>query len=74
MMEYGSKQLGIRTYHAETNEYNIGSRRMLEKLGYEEKGREGIEEYRGRQGRMIQYEYIVPENKNFLESSKIRVI
>lgn len=64
MMEYGLEQFGITTYYAETNEYNIGSRRMLEKLGYKEKGREGQEEYRGKEGQLIQYEYKVSNDRN----------
>lgn len=54
-MEYGLKEFGINLYYAETNEYNVASRRMLEKLGYKEIGREGQEEYRGREGQLIQY-------------------
>ncbi len=64
MMEYGLKEFGINLYFAETNEYNVASRRMLEKLGYKEIGIEGKEEYRGREGQLVQYEYKVVNNEN----------
>ncbi|WP_338543985.1 GNAT family N-acetyltransferase [Paenibacillus tundrae] len=54
MMEYGLKEFGINLFHAETNEYNMASRRLLEKLGYKEIGREG---------QLIQYEYKVENYK-----------
>ncbi|OWA37711.1 hypothetical protein B9G55_06595 [Saccharibacillus sp. O16] len=57
MMEYGTIELGIHRYYAETNEHNVSSRKMLEKLGYQETGKAGQEEYRGIQGQLIQYEY-----------------
>ncbi len=64
IMEYGSKKFGIKLYRAETSEYNISSRKMLEKLGYKEVGREGQEEYRDREGQLIQYEYKIANDKN----------
>ncbi|WP_259445718.1 GNAT family N-acetyltransferase [Paenibacillus lautus] len=64
MMEYGLDEFGITIYYAETNEYNMASRRMLEKLGYKETGREGQEEYRGKEGQLIHYEYKVANYKN----------
>lgn len=64
MMEYGLKEFGIKIYYAETNEQNVASRRMLEKLGYKEIGREGKGIYRGKEGQLIKYEYKIANNKN----------
>ncbi|WP_379320260.1 GNAT family N-acetyltransferase [Paenibacillus puldeungensis] len=61
MMSYGSINLGITTYYAETHESNTRSRRMLEKIGYKEISRNGMEEYLGKNDQLIQYEYNVKE-------------
>lgn len=63
MMDYGINQFGIRLYRAEANEHNLASRKMLEKLGYREIGKAGHEQYRGRIGRLIQYEYRVADDR-----------
>lgn len=55
MIEHGSKKLGIRTFNAETHEENIRSRKMLEKLGFQEISRNGSEEYLGMTSKLIQY-------------------
>lgn len=55
MMEYGSRKLGIKTFNAETNEANIRSRKMLEKIGFKEISRVGNEEYLGVNSLLIQY-------------------
>lgn len=55
MMEYGAAALGIQIFTAETHESNIRCQKMLEKIGFEEKGREGREWYCGKNDRLIQY-------------------
>lgn len=54
MMDY-ALNLGITSLDAETHETNHRSRRMLEKLGFEEISRIGTEEYMGREAKLIQY-------------------
>nr|WP_278044636.1 GNAT family N-acetyltransferase [Paenibacillus solani] len=56
MIEYGSKNLGITIYNAETHESNTRSRRMLEKIGFKEISRVGTEEYLGMNDQLIQYQ------------------
>lgn len=55
MIEYGSKKLGITTFNAETHEANDRSRKMLQKIGFEEVSRLGSEEYLGINSQLIQY-------------------
>lgn len=55
MMKFGAEELGITLFTAETNEANIRSRNMLERIGFEEIGRTGSEEYKGMEGFLIQY-------------------
>lgn len=55
MIEYGVKTYGISMFYAETHETNIRSRKMLERLGFEETGRHGSEVYLGQNARLIQY-------------------
>lgn len=55
MVEYGAEKLRITTFTAETNEANMRSRKMLEKIGFEEVSRDGSEEYMGAEGPLIQY-------------------
>ncbi|WP_257391451.1 GNAT family N-acetyltransferase [Cytobacillus gottheilii] len=55
LMEYGLKKFGITTYMAETHENNKRSRKMLEKVGFQETSRNGKEEYLGEDVRLIQY-------------------
>lgn len=55
MMKFGAEELGITLFTAETNEANIRSRNMLERIGFEEIGRTGSEEYKGMESFLIQY-------------------
>ncbi|WP_240056505.1 GNAT family N-acetyltransferase [Bacillus mesophilum] len=55
LMEYGTKNFGITTYNAETHENNLRSRKMLERLGFQEINRNGKEEYLGEYVELIQY-------------------
>ncbi|MFB1081612.1 GNAT family N-acetyltransferase [Jeotgalibacillus sp. JSM ZJ347] len=55
MMNYGAGELGLTTFYAETHEANIRSRRMLEKLGFQEVSRVGYEEYKDKNNRLIQF-------------------
>lgn len=57
IMEYGKTNLRIKIFTAETHESNIRCRKMLEKIGFEETGREGYEWYCGKKDRLIQYIY-----------------
>ncbi|TFE01529.1 GNAT family N-acetyltransferase [Jeotgalibacillus salarius] len=56
MMKYGVEELNLTVFYAETHEANIRSRRMLEKLGFQEVSRVGLEEYEGKRSRLIQYD------------------
>ncbi|MEW9108735.1 MAG: GNAT family N-acetyltransferase [Cytobacillus gottheilii] len=55
LMKYGVKKYGIAKYTAETHENNQRSRKMLEKLGFQETSRTGKEEYLGEYVQLIQY-------------------
>ncbi|WIV21226.1 bifunctional GrpB family protein/GNAT family N-acetyltransferase [Paenibacillus polygoni] len=66
MIGYGAKQLGITIFYAETHETNTRSRRMLEKLGFEEISRIGFEEYLGKNEQLIQYRYDILDHKSQL--------
>ena len=57
-IQFASTQLGLTTIVAETHETNIRSRRMLEKIGFEEISRFGYEEYLGIHSQLIQYKLI----------------
>lgn len=57
-LQFASTQLGLTTFEAETHETNIRSRRMLEKIGFEEISRIGFEEYLGVNSLLIQYRLI----------------
>jgi len=57
VMDYASKKLGITVFNAETHEENIRSRKMLEKIGFIEISRIGIEEYFGRENQLIQFRF-----------------
>lgn len=59
MITFASKKLGITTFDAETNEANVRSRRMLEKIGFKVISRIGVEEYLGENSQLIQYRLIV---------------
>ena len=59
MMDFATEKLGITVFTAETNEANMRSRKMLEKIGFEEVGRDGREEYMGMEGLLIQYKLSV---------------
>lgn len=55
MMDYATKKLGVTIFNAETHEVNIRSRKMIEKIGFKEISRIGIEEYLGAENQLIQY-------------------
>jgi len=55
MIDYASKNLGITLFDAETHESNIRSRKMLEKIGFQEVSRIGSEQYLGVENQLIQY-------------------
>ena len=57
MMDYAFRKLGITVFNAETHEANIRSRKMLQKIGFIEISRIGIEEYLGTQNQLIQYRF-----------------
>ncbi|MBD7969295.1 GNAT family N-acetyltransferase [Paenibacillus gallinarum] len=57
MMGYGTKELGVTSFYAETHETNIRSKKMLGKLGFKEISRIGLEEYLGKNEQLIQYRY-----------------
>ena len=58
-LQFASTQLGLTTFKAETHETNIRSRRMLEKIGFEEMSRIGFEEYLGDSSPLIQYRFVI---------------
>ncbi|MEK5058008.1 GNAT family N-acetyltransferase [Paenibacillus sp. FSL H7-0326] len=55
MIDHASKHLGITVFNAETNDSNIRSRKMLERIGFKEISRIGSEEYLGGNSQLIQY-------------------
>lgn len=55
MMEYAIENLAISEFYAETHAANIRSRKMLEKIGFKEISRKGIESYLGEDSQLIQY-------------------
>ncbi|WP_078393861.1 GNAT family N-acetyltransferase [Shouchella patagoniensis] len=57
MIDYMAMGFGITTFKAETNEANERSRRMLERIGFKESSRNGMEEYCGKSGILIQYTF-----------------
>jgi len=46
-IDYAAQLWGITNFYAETHETNLRSRRLLEKIGFQEISRIGTEEYRG---------------------------
>jgi [ribosomal protein S5]-alanine N-acetyltransferase len=56
---YASKAYNLSIFHAETHETNFGSRKMLEKLGFQEISRNGSEVYKGLETKLIQYQLIL---------------
>ncbi|MCM3741949.1 GNAT family N-acetyltransferase [Oceanobacillus luteolus] len=55
LMEYASKELGIKIFKAETHEANTRSRSMLEKIGFREIDRDGTDNYLGLDSCLIRY-------------------
>ncbi|TWT13176.1 GNAT family N-acetyltransferase [Planomicrobium sp. CPCC 101079] len=55
MLKFAADKLGITIFTAETNEANLRSRKILEKIGFKEISRVGSEEYLGMVGSLIQY-------------------
>lgn len=58
IMKYALNNLGITVLNAETHEANIRSKKMLEKLGFVEISRIGLEEYSGISSQLIQYRLV----------------
>ena len=67
IMRYAAEKLGITTFTAETNEANLRSQKMLEKIGFKVISRSGSEEYMGAESSLIQYRLM---KKNFLTFAK----
>lgn len=59
MIDYGSKELRIDIFYAETHKNNVRSQRLLEKLGFLEIGSDSYEEYPEGQIQVIQYELVL---------------
>lgn len=59
LFEYASSERGIRRLTAETHESNNRSRKMLEKLEFQEVSRMGTEHYLGMDSALIQYEKVL---------------
>ncbi|WP_432356042.1 GNAT family N-acetyltransferase [Sporosarcina sp. A2] len=55
MMDYASSDLGITTFSAETHDTNIRAKKMLDRMGFKEVSRIGVEEYLGIETKLIQY-------------------
>ena len=58
LFELASNELGITRFTAETHETNMRSRKLLQKLGFQEVSRNGTEHYLGMDSVPIQYEMI----------------
>ncbi len=73
LFEFASNELGITRFTAETHETNMRSRKLLQKLGFQEVSRNGIEHYLGMDSALIQYEMIfergVSENGNMFSKT-----
>lgn len=55
-------ELGLKVVYAETHETNSRSRRMLQRLGFEQTSIEGSELYLGEMNRLILYKIeVIPE-------------
>lgn len=54
LIDYG-KSIGITTFLAETHEINMRSRKMLERIGFNEISRHGNEVYKGIETALIQF-------------------
>lgn len=59
LLSYAKETLGISNVFAETHRTNYRSRRMLEKLGFQEISRNGTDIYRGEETALIQYEKLL---------------
>jgi RimJ/RimL family protein N-acetyltransferase len=57
MLAYAMTELGITVFHAETHDHNFRSRKMLEKIGFKEISRNGVERYLETVCCLIQYRY-----------------
>ena len=55
MMDYASSHLGLTIFNAETHETNIRAIKMLDRIGFMEVSRVGIEEYLGAETKLVQY-------------------
>ena len=58
LFEFALSELGITRFTAETHETNMRSRKLLQKLGFQEVSRNGTENYLGMDSVPIQYEMI----------------
>lgn len=56
LITHAEENLEITMLKAETHETNLSSKKLLEKLGFEEISRIGFEEYLGAEIRLIQYQ------------------
>lgn len=61
MMAFGFEKQGLTVFTAETNESNTRSRKMLEKLRFQEISRIGHEEYMGAESLLVQYQFLYRE-------------
>lgn len=59
MIDYAVQKLGITIFKAETHISNFRSRKMLEKVGFKEISRGGLEMYLGVENQLIQYKLTV---------------
>lgn len=59
LLSHAKETLGIAKVFAETHQTNLRSRRMLEKLGFQEVSRNGKEIYLGEETALIQYEKLL---------------
>ncbi|GGA70095.1 GNAT family N-acetyltransferase [Ornithinibacillus halotolerans] len=57
-INYASNLFYISTFHAETHETNLRSRKMLEKVGFKEISSVGTELYNGEVTQLIQYQLL----------------
>lgn len=59
LLHIAANTYGITTFIGETHKTNIRSRKMLEKLGFNEISRKGSELYKGKETQLIQYQLII---------------
>ncbi|WP_054708643.1 GNAT family N-acetyltransferase [Bacillus sp. JCM 19041] len=57
MIDYAAIGFGVTTFKAETHAENERSRRMLERIGFKESSRNGMDEYCGKMCNLIQFTF-----------------